>query len=157
MATGGELPALANFVDWLGTGWIALTGLSIGFLALLGWRARQRDAVARPAISAGPMQRVPPHGEIRLMTFEARELDVAHEVAGALAQLQEMAHRHQVELQMTVQPKLAMWADPCALQQMLVGMLSQAMARAEGESGPGERGLARRPRPGDRHGRRSGR
>jgi len=122
---------MANFVGLLGAGWIVLTGLSVGFLALLGWRARQRDAIARSA-AASPPPLVPWHGDIRLMTFVARELDVAHEVAGVLAQLQEMAHRHQVELQVSVQPKLAMWADPCALQQMLVGVLSQAIPRAEG-------------------------
>ncbi len=132
MVTGGELPAVANFVGLLGVGWVALTGLSVGFLALLGRRTRQRDAVSWSAASAVPVQPVPRHGEIRLMTFEARELDVAHEVAGALGQLQAMAHRHQAELQVAVQPKLTMWADPSALQQMLVGLLSQAIARAAG-------------------------
>ena len=122
---------MANSVEWLGAGWGLLTGLSIGFLALLGWRARQRAARAKSA-SASPTRVVPQHDDMRLMTFESRELDVAHEVAGALAQLQEVAHRHQVELQVTVQPKLAIWADPCALRQMLVKLLLQAMARAEG-------------------------
>jgi hypothetical protein len=115
----------------LGAGWAVLTGLSIGFLALLGWPARQCVVIAQSA-SETPAQHVPRHGDIRLMTFESRELDVEHEVWAAVAQLQEMAHRHQVELQVAVQPKLAMWADPCALQQMLVGILSQAIERAEG-------------------------
>jgi len=126
-----ESPAMANLVGLLGAGWAVLTGLSIGFLALLGWRARQRVVISRSA-SASSAQPVPRQDDIRLMTFESRELDVEHEVCGALAQLQEMAHRHQVELQVAVQPRLAMWADPCALQQMLVEMLSQAMQRAEG-------------------------
>src|SRR5271157_3704993 len=122
---------MANSVHWLGAGWGVLTGLTVGFLPLIGWRARQRGAVFRTA-SAGPAQTAPRHEDVRLMTFESRELNVEHEVSGALAQLQEAAHRHQVELEVTVQPKLAMWADPCALRQMLVGLVSPAMERAEG-------------------------
>ena len=45
-----------------------------------------------------------------------------------------MAARNQVETQVAVQQNLAVWADPCALQQMLLGILSQAIDRAEGSS-----------------------
>ena len=39
-----------------------------------------------------------------------------------LASLQDAARHHQVELQVAVQPRLTVWADPCALRQMLAGM-----------------------------------
>jgi hypothetical protein len=125
---GGEM---ASAVGLFGAGWGLLTGLSIGFLVLLGWRGRQRVVIAMSAPSS-PAQKLARHGELPLMTFESRELDVEQEVARALAQLQELAHLHRIELQVAVQPQLAMWADPCALQQMLLGVLSQAMERADG-------------------------
>jgi len=49
-----------------------------------------------------------------------------------LATLQDAAQRHQVELQVAVQPRLTVWADPCGLRQMLTGMLARAIERTEG-------------------------
>jgi hypothetical protein len=127
---------MTSSIGFLGLGWVVLTGLSIGFVALLGWRARQRAghrAMTVEATSAKPV--LPPairHGDVRLMTFEPRNLDVAHEVSAALAQLQDVALRDQVELQVVVQPGLAIRADPRVLLQMLLGIVSQAIERANG-------------------------
>jgi len=122
---------MASAVGLLGAGWGLATGLCLGFLVLLGWRDR-RHAVIFPSDRASPAPKPAWHSDKPLMTFESRELDVEQEVSAALAQLQDVAHRDRVELQMAVQPKLAMWADPCALQQMLIGVVSQAIERAEG-------------------------
>jgi hypothetical protein len=122
---------MASTVELFGVGWGLATGLCIGFLALLGWRDR-RHVIIFPADLAIPAHKLSRHRDRPLMTFESRELDVEQEVSAALAQLQEAAHGHRVELQLAVQPKLAMWADPCALQQMLIGVVSQAIERAKG-------------------------
>jgi hypothetical protein len=129
--TTGMTGEMASAVALLGAGWGLATGLCIGFLALLGWRDR-RHAVILLSDRASPAPKLAPHSDKPLMTFESRELDVEQEVSAALAQLQDVAHRDRVELQVAVQPKLAVWADPCALQQMLIGVVSQAIERAEG-------------------------
>jgi len=98
--------------------------------------AASQSAVLRSALpqsgavkAAEPM---PLHGDLRPVAFEARELDVGAEVAGALAQFRNIAQRHHVELQITAQPRLAVWADPGALRQMLARMLAQAVERTPG-------------------------
>jgi hypothetical protein len=128
---------MANSIGFLGLGWVALSALSLGFVVLVGWRARQRSA--RLAAPSGPVSanRTPPlprHGDVGLATFESRKLEVDHEMSGALAQLRDEALRDQVELQVVVQPGLAVWADPHALRQMLLGIVSQAIERAEGSA-----------------------
>jgi hypothetical protein len=123
---------MANSVELIGAGWGALAGLSVGFLALLAWRARQHAAVSRPDPAGSPTL-VPRHDDAPLVTFESRELDVEHEVSAVLAELQVAARQHQVELEVAVQPRLAVWADPCALRQMLAGMLASAIERAAGD------------------------
>jgi len=128
---------MTNSIGFLGLGWVALTALSSGFVVLVGWRARQRAArLAAPSepVSANPAPPLPRHGDVGLVTFESRKLEVDHEISGALAQLRDVALRDQVELQVVVQPNLAMWADPCALSQMLLGIVSQAIERAEGSA-----------------------
>jgi hypothetical protein len=122
---------MANSVEWIGAAWGVLTGLSIGFLVLLGWRARQRADMARSAPTA-PAQKLPRHTDVALMTFESRELDVEQEVSAVLAEFEATARHHRVDVQVAVQPKLMMWADPCALRQMLLGVLTQTIERAEG-------------------------
>lgn len=122
---------MANSVGSLGLGWRALTGLSGTVLALLAWRARQHAALFR-SDQATPAEWMRPHDDAPLMTFESRELDVEQEVASVFASLQEMARHHQVELQASVQPRLTVWADPCALRQMLAGMAARAIERTEG-------------------------
>jgi hypothetical protein len=120
---------MANSVELVGAGWGALAGLSVGFLALLAWRARQHAAVSRPGPPNAPAL-VPRHHDAPLVTFESRQLDVEHEVSGVLAELQVAARQHQVELEVAVQPRLTVWADPCALRQILAGMLARAIERA---------------------------
>jgi hypothetical protein len=128
---------MTNSMGFLGLGWVALTALSSGFVVLVGWRARQRAArLAAPSgpVSANPTPPLPWHGDVGLVTFESRKLEVDHEISGALAQLRDVALRDQVEVQVVVQPSLAVWADPCALRQMLLGIVSQAIERAEGSA-----------------------
>jgi hypothetical protein len=122
---------MANSVELFGAGWGALTGLSIGFLALQAWRGRRHGARVQSTWE-NPAEQASPHRDTPLMTFESRELDVMQEVAGSLAQLRASAQHQQVEFQVSVQPRLAVWADPCALRQMLSGILAQAMERAVG-------------------------
>jgi hypothetical protein len=116
---------------WIGVGWAALSVLSIGFVLLLAWRGRQRAAII-PPVAAQPAIPAPLHDDLHPATFETRELDIGDEVAQALAQSREVAQRHHVELQITAQSQLAVWADPGALRQMLARMLAQAMERAAG-------------------------
>jgi hypothetical protein len=126
---------MANSIGLLGLGWVALTGLTSGFVALVEWRARQhagRQAATLEPGSANLAQPVPRHGDVRMVTFESRRLDVDHAVSGALAQLRDVVLRDEIELSVVVQPGLAVWADPCALLQMLLGIFSQAIERAEG-------------------------
>jgi hypothetical protein len=144
---------MVKLIEWFGLGWGALTALSIGFVVLLAWRTHPRtaasqSAIAQPAVpqSAVPQSGVPQsvavkpaatmplHGDLRPLTFEARELDVGAEVAGALAQFRDVAQRHHVELQITAQPRLSVWADPGALRQMLARMLAQAVERTPGSA-----------------------
>jgi hypothetical protein len=122
---------MANSMELLGAGWGALAGLSVGFLALLAWRARQRAATIR-SDPATPAVLAPRHDDAPLMTFESRELDVEHEVSAVLAELQAAVQHRQVELEVAVLPRLAIWADPCALRQMLTGMLARAIEHAVG-------------------------
>lgn len=51
-------------------------------------------------------------------------------MTAALTQFRYLAHRQRVELHIAVQPRLAVWADPGALRQMLASMLAQAVERA---------------------------
>jgi hypothetical protein len=152
---------MVKLIEWFGVGWGVLTALSIGFVVLLAWRTHPRAAASQSAVlrsavpqaavpqaavpqSAVSQSSVPPpgavkpaataplHGDLRPLTFEARELDLGAEVAGALAQFRDIAQRHHVELQITAQPRLAVWADPGALRQMLARMLTQAVERTPG-------------------------
>jgi len=127
---------MASSIGLLGLGWVALTGLSIGFVALVEWRARQLTAryATSQSATADLAQPGPRYGEVRLATFESQKLDVDHEVSAALVQLRDMVMRGRVELQVVVQPGLGVWADPCALLQMLLGILSQAIERAAGSA-----------------------
>jgi len=134
---------MAKFIEWFGVGWGALTALSIGFVVLLAWRTHPRAAVSQSvvrqsvvpqSVAANPAAPVPLHVDLHPATFEARELDVGAEVAGAFAQFRNVAQRHHVELQITAQPRLAVWADPGALRQMLARMLAQAVERAPGSA-----------------------
>lgn len=120
---------MTNSVGSAGLGWSALAGLSVSVLTMLAWRTRKRAAIARPDLTILP---APRHDETDLVTFESRELDVEHELLCVLATLQDAAQRHRVELQVAVQPRLTVWADPCALRQMLTGMLARAIERTEG-------------------------
>jgi len=122
---------MTRFVEWFAVGWAVLSVLSIGFVLLLAWRGRQRAAIV-PSVAAQPDVPAPLHGNLHPATFEARELDIGDEVAQALAQSRDVAQRHHVELQITVQSRLAVWADPGALRQMLARMLAQAIERAAG-------------------------
>ncbi len=122
---------MASAVGLFGAGWGVLTGICIGVLVLLGWRDRRR-AVSVPADAGNSAHELREHRDKPLMTFKSRELDVEQQVSAALAHLEELAHRHRAELQVAVQPSLMIWADPCALQQMLIGVVSQAIERAEG-------------------------
>lgn len=120
---------MARLLEWIELGWGALTVLAIGFLALLARRSHQRAGAFQPAVaeSAAP---APSHGDLRSFTFGSRELDVDHEVTAALTQFGSLAQRQGVELHIAVQPRLAVWADPGALRQMLASMLAQAVERA---------------------------
>ena len=132
---------MIKLIEWFGIGWGVLTALSIGFVVLLAWRTHPRVAASQSVVrqsavpqsvaakSAAP---VPLHGDLRPVTFESQELDVGAEVAGALAQFRDIAQRHHVELQITAQPRLSVWADPGALRQMLARMLAQAVERTPG-------------------------
>jgi hypothetical protein len=122
---------MAESAGLLGVGWGALTGLSFAFMGLLAWRARQHAAAAASAIanSAAPIR---PIANAGLVTFDSQSLTVEHEVAGALSQLQDIVQRRQVELTVAVQPMLTLWANSCALQQIFVGVLVQAIERAQG-------------------------
>ncbi len=120
---------MTNSVGSVGLGWGELVGLSVSVLILLAWRTRKRATIARPDLTALP---APRHEEAALVTFESRELDVEYELWCVLATFQDAAQRHEVELQVAVQPRLTVWADPCALRQMLIGMLARAIERTEG-------------------------
>jgi hypothetical protein len=124
---------MATLLEWAGLGWGALTALTMGFIALAGRRSRQRAAVSQP-IAASPDPPVLPSGDLRLVPYETRELDVGDEVAGALAQFRSLAQRYHVELQVTTEPRLTVRADPAALRRMLAGMLVQAVERAAGRA-----------------------
>jgi hypothetical protein len=137
---------MARLLEWFGVGWGVLTALSIGFVVLLARRSDQRAAASQSGVTQSGVTQsgvtqsgavkaaepMPMHGDLRPVTFEAQELDVGAEVAGALAQLRNIAQRHHVELQITAQPRLAVWADPGALRQMLARMLAQAVERTPG-------------------------
>jgi hypothetical protein len=120
---------MTNAAGSVGLGWGVLAGLSVIVLTLLAWRTRKRAAIARPGLT---MLSAPRHDETNLVTFESRELDVEYELWCVLATLQDAAQRHQVELQVAVQPRLTVWADPCAFRQMLTGMLARAIERTDG-------------------------
>lgn len=120
---------MTNAVGSVGLGWGALAGLSLCILTLLAWRTRRHATTVRSGLTGLP---APRHDETDLVTFESRELDVEHELLCVLATLQDAAQRHQVELQVAVQPRLTVWADPCALRQMLTGMLARAIERTAG-------------------------
>jgi hypothetical protein len=122
---------MARSMEWFGVGWAALTVLCIGFVALLALRTRQRAAVVA-AVAIQPADPAPLHGDLRPGAFETRQLDLGDEVAQALARFRDVAQRHHVELQITVQPRVAVWADPAALRQMLARILAQAIDRAAG-------------------------
>jgi hypothetical protein len=132
---------MVKLIEWFGLGWGVLTALSIAFVVLLAWRTHPRApasqsvvrrSAARQSGAVNPAATVPLHGDLRPVTFEARELDVGVEVAGALAQFRDIAQRHHVELHITAQPRLSVWADPGALRQMLARMLAQAVERTPG-------------------------
>jgi hypothetical protein len=122
---------MVNSVELIGALWGALSGVCVGFVVLRGWRA-WRGASGSPAASPSPALAPLLQGDSRLMTFESRELDLGREVSGALAQLQDAPQRYHVEVQISVPPDLAIWADPDVLRQMLAGILMQAMERAKG-------------------------
>ncbi len=124
---------MARWIEWFGIGWGALTALSIGFMALLAWRTRQHAATVEvtPAKPAAPLL---PQDDLCPAAFESRELGVDKEISATLAELQDVAHRHRVELQIAVQPELAVWADPGVLRRMLSGMVTQAVERANGSA-----------------------
>jgi hypothetical protein len=132
---------MIKLIEWFGIGWGVLTALSIGFVVLLAWRTHPRVAASQSvvrqsavpqSVTAKPAATLPLHGDLRPVTFESQELDVGAEVAGALAQFRDIAQRHHVELQITAQPRLSVWADPGALRQMLARMLAQAVERTPG-------------------------
>lgn len=122
---------MVNALGLLDAGWgalIALTAIGLGFLV---WRVRRWAVADRSAAAYGTGLFAPYH-EASLATFASRELDVAQEIADAVGRLRAAARRQHIEVQVAVQPQLTMWADPCALQQMLAGMLTPAMERAPG-------------------------
>jgi hypothetical protein len=131
MVAAGASAGMAKLLEWFGLGWGVLTAVAIGFVALLAWRTHQRAVVVQSAV-VRPAAPVLPPGDLRPAAFESRELGVDHEISTTLAEVQDMAHRHRVELQIAVQPHLAVWADPGVLRRMLAGMLTQAVERAEG-------------------------
>jgi len=120
-------------MELFGLGWGALTALTISFVALLAWRTHQHAAIV-PVAAAKPAAPLLPQDDLRPAAFESRELGVGQEISATLAEFQDVAHRHRVELQIAVQPELAVWADPGALRRMLTGMVTQAVERAEGSA-----------------------
>jgi hypothetical protein len=120
-------PVIHVFIGVAG-GWT----LALVSLLLLSWRrACQND---RPAAPGSPfvsewLAWPEPNGSL---PQAGRNLELRREVAAAVAGLQGFARQRQVEIQVTVQPKLLIWADPHALHHCLVETLTQAIRRASG-------------------------
>lgn len=115
-------------VEWLVAGWTVLSVLGIGVILLATWRA-EREAVPPGAAEPAP-DGTAATASARPAPLTASALDVAREFAAALAAVQELATENLIELQMTVQPRLAVWTNPAALQRCLTTGLTQAIQRA---------------------------
>ena len=63
-------------------------------------------------------------------SFGATRLDVAAEALGALRQVDDLAARNRVRLQIAVQPSLAVHADPAGFRWALIEVLENAIAHA---------------------------
>jgi hypothetical protein len=111
--------------------WLLLTVFCGGVLVLWARRTRRFKAAPPPRAHQSPTWGIPGDSP-DLLPLASRELDVARECAGALAALRALAAENLIELQLAVQPKLAIWADPYALRHALIELLTQAIERAAG-------------------------
>ena len=118
-------------IELLAAGWAGLTGLGLGLIVLRSRNAPPRGLEGEtPTTEAGRWSAAPEGAG--LLPFASRELDVEREATAALTALEDLAAQCLVELQVTVQPKLTVWADPYALRHVLTEVLTQAIRRAPG-------------------------
>ena len=139
---------MVKLIEWFGVGWGVLTALSIGFVVLLAWRTHPRAAASQSAVlrsavpqaavpqSAVSQSSVPPpgavkpaataplHGDLRPLTFEARELDLGAEVASIARDLQRQDPGRRVRF--TVQQPAWVLGDHALIRMVLTDLLANA-------------------------------
>lgn len=115
-------------VGWFELAVIHVAILSAGvstILLLVAWY--RREGILRRGSSVSAAAQVP-RFELGRTPFAGDMLDVANEVRTALARLAPVAARAFVQLEMAVQPELAVRADPRALGQALNDLIGNAIA-----------------------------
>ncbi len=103
-----------------GTAWVVRYCVSALQHGRTRSRSRLRIGEPAPRIAQNPIT----------TSFGATRLDVAAEALGALRQVDDLAARNRVRLQIAVQPSLAVHADPAGFRWALIEVLENAIAHA---------------------------